>query len=249
MNENRPPDPTENNVKTFYRRPVLDRLTGRYTVAWKSDGQVATIRRHNRLSDMEGFKPSLASLLKLPTTLKTYVEAKRRAILRKPLPFLVYEAIDHLETLVGAGTRVLELGGGNSTLWFLERGAEVVTIEHSAEWAADIREAARERFGDDVKLTVIVAEGREALDAVAGLEDASFDVALVDCMNAFTYRRDGVIGVRPKIRDGGVLCLDNSDHPNNWSAVTLLGRESRTRFTGYAPMCPVVTQTSFWVVG
>ncbi|MEL6429612.1 MAG: class I SAM-dependent methyltransferase [Planctomycetota bacterium] len=248
MNDQRPPDPTENNVRTFYRRPLLDRLTGRYTVAWQSESRVATIRRRNRLEDMEGFRPAWSSLRHLPATVRSYLEARRRPILRRPVPFLVHEAIEHLATLVRPGARVLEFGGGNSTLWFLARGAEVVTIEHSEEWADHVRAAAVERHGPDAPLRVVVAEGSEALAAANALDDASFDVGLVDCMNAHTWRRDAVEAALPKVAPGGTLCLDNSDHPNNWAAVTWLGRDARRRFTGYAPMCPVVTQTSFWEV-
>ena len=42
------------------------------------------------------------------------------------------------------------------------------------------------------------------------------------------------------------MCLDNSDHPNNWNAAELMLDKERIRFTGWAPMCSVVTQTSFW---
>ncbi len=244
----RPPDPTANNVQTFYRRPLIDRLTGRYTVSWETGGHVASIRVHNRLTDLEGFKPGPGSLMRIPRTVRTYLEAKRRPILRDPVPFLVYEAIDHLATLVGPGTSVVELGGGNSTLWFLARGAKVTTVEHSEEWALAIREAAEDRLGPGAaeRLTIVVAEGETAIDVLESLAADSVDIALVDCMNAFTWRKAGVEAVLPAVRPGGTLCLDNSDHPNNWAAVTLLGRESRVRFTGYAPMCPVVSQTSFW---
>lgn len=248
--DHRPPQPESNNVRTFYRRPWLDRLTGRYTVAWENDGRVASIRVRNRLTDMEGRRPSLASLMHIPATIKTYFEAKRRTILKKPLPFLVYEAIEHMESLIGPGTRVVELGGGNSTLWFLARGAEVTTIEHSEEWAREIASETARRLGAEAvsRLTLKVAAGEEAISFAASLQDASFDLVLVDCMNAYTWRIEGVEALAPKVRSGGTLCLDNSDHPNNWSAVSRLGRDKRKRFTGYAPMCPVVTQTSFWTL-
>lgn len=248
--DNRPPDPASNNVRTFYQRPWVDRLTGHYTVAWQNDGRVASIRIRNRLTDMEGHRPSLASLMRVPATVKTYFEAKRRAILKQPLPFLVYEAIEHLETLVQPGRRVVELGGGNSTLWFLAKGARVVTIEHSEEWAEEIRKETKARLGEDAlkRLTIHIAEGEDALSIATELPDGEFDIALVDCMNAHTWRKEGARALRPKVRPGGTLCLDNSDHPNNWAAVTELGKEARTRFTGLAPMCPVVTQTSFWKI-
>ena len=248
--EPRPPAPTSNNVRTFYERPWIDRVTGHYTVSWKNEDQVASIRVHNRITDMEGHRPSLSSLLRVPSAVKTYFEAKRRSILKKPVPFLVYEAIEHLETLVGPGSKVAELGGGNSTLWFLQQGAEVVTLEHSPEWAQEIRAAAEEALGDEAasRLTVHVAAGDDALEIASSLENGSLDLALVDCMNAFTWRKAGVEALLPKVRSGGTMCLDNSDHPNNWSAVQRLGAADRLRFTGYAPMCPVVTQTSFWTL-
>lgn len=246
----RPPAPTANNVRTFYRSPLFDRLTGRYTVAWQNGECIASIRVRNRLTDMEGNRPPLGAIKHLPATVLSYLEAKRRAILTRPLPFLVYEAIDHLESILGEGTRIVELGGGNSTLWFLERGAHVTTIEHSAAWANEILQEAWCRLGERAKerLSVEIASGDEAIAIARALEDESFDVALVDCMNAYTWRRDGVEALLPKVRRGGQLCLDNSDHPNNWAAVEFLGRGARRRFTGYAPMCPVVTQTSFWRV-
>lgn len=246
----RPPDPETNEVRTFYRRPLLDRPTGRYTVAWPHGGGVASIRVRNRLRDLEGHRPPLGSLRHLPRTVATYLEARRRPILARPLPFLVFEAIAYLETLVGPGARVVELGGGNSTLWFLTRGATVACVEHDPAWADAIRREAEARLGPEgaARLTVTVAEGDAALRAAGALEDRSFDLALVDCMNAHTPRRDGVIALAPKVRPGGTLCLDNSDHPNNWSAVTLLGRSRRLRFTGLAPMCSVISQTSFWTI-
>ena len=248
MTTSRPPAPVSNNVRTFYEKPLINKLTGRYTVAWENGGQHAEIRVHNRLTDMEGHRPSLSSLMHVPSAVKTYFEAKRRSILKRPLPFLVYEAIGHLETLVKPGTKVVELGGGNSTMWFLERGAHVVTIEHSKEWAAEIRSAAEATLGAEgaARLQIEVAEGDAAIDFANSLETEAFDLALIDCMNAFTWRRAGVMALAPKVRPGGTICLDNSDHPNNWAAVEELGRSERTRFTGYAPMCPVVTQTSFW---
>ena len=248
--EQRPPAPTSNNVRTFYQRPWLNRFTGHYTVSWENEGEVASIRVHNRITDMEGHRPPLSSLMRVPATVKTYFEAKRRSILKKPVPFLVYEAIEHLGTLVGPGSKVVELGGGNSTLWFLEQGAEVVTLEHSPEWAEQITSITRETLGEEAaaRLTVHVAAGDEALEIARSFEDASFDLALVDCMNAFTWRKAGVEALLPKVRGGGTMCLDNSDHPNNWSAVNHLGASDRLRFTGFAPMCPVVTQTSFWTL-
>lgn len=244
----RPTPPDRNNVRTFYEHPLLDRPTGRYTVEWENSEGRQRIRVHNRLRDMEGHKPSLASLMRLPSVVKSYRDAKRHPILPNPVPFLVWDAIRFIEPEVKPGMDVLEVGGGNSTLWFLERGARVETIEHSGQWADDIRRATRDRLGADAleRLTIHVEHGEAAIERIRARADARLDLLLVDCMNEFTWRHDCVAAGRDKIRAGGWMVLDNSDHPNNWSAADLMLDKERIRFTGWAPMCSVVTQTSFW---
>src|SRR5205085_11823597 len=96
------------------------------------------------------------------------------------------------------------------------------------------------------RLRMHVKEGREALDLIRSFDDESFDLVLVDSMNANTLRYDATEAARSKVKKGGWIVLDNSDAPVNWSAVKLLGEAGRERFTGYAYMTSVVSQTSFW---
>lgn len=244
----RPPAPQTNAVTTRYTRPALDRWTGRYTVSWETRSGAHEIRVHTRLMDMEGHPPSLASVLRAPAILRTYLQARRHPILPDPVPFLVWDAIRFLEGLVRPGTRVLEVGSGNSTLWFLRQGCWVTSLEHSPEWARLVAEAASRSFEHERRgrLRQHVVEGDAAVSLVEGLPDASFDLALIDSMNAHTWRRDALRAALPKVAPGGWVALDNSDHPNNWAAVEDMGEAGRTRFTGFAPMCPTVTQTSLW---
>src|ERR1041385_4442123 len=50
------------------------------------------------------------------------------------LPWLGFSVIGQLKEKVGKGYRIFEYGGGGSTLFFLDRAKEVVTVEHNAEW-------------------------------------------------------------------------------------------------------------------
>lgn len=245
---NRPETPQSNNVRTFYANPLLDRLTGHYTAEWENPGGKHSVRVHNRLRDFEGNAPSIYSTLRLPRIVRTYLAARRHPILPEPVPFLVLDAIMFLEEIVQPGMRVLEVGGGNSTLWFLSRGARVTTIEHSREWADEIERWADDNLDEEARgrLEIHVAEGPAAIDIIERTANGSRDLVLVDCMNAHTWRRECVAAARPKLERGGWMVLDNSDHPNNWSGVELMSDLERLRFTGFAPMCPVVTQTSFW---
>ena len=123
----RPDTPEANNVRTFYRRPLLDRLTGHYTAEWENQDGTHSTTVHNRLRDFEGNAPSMHSLLRLPRIVRTYLASRRKPILDEPVPFLVLDAIAFLDEILEPGMRVLEVGGGNSTLWFLAHGAHVTT--------------------------------------------------------------------------------------------------------------------------
>lgn len=51
------------------------------------------------------------------------------------LPWLTYPAIMQLSRLIKPHHRVFEYGCGHSSIWFSQRAAEVVSVEHDAEWA------------------------------------------------------------------------------------------------------------------
>jgi predicted O-methyltransferase YrrM len=175
--------------------------------------------------------------------LLTYLQQKRSRILPTPVPFIVLDAIKRLTGIIRPGMRVLEIGGGNSTLWFLNKDALVTTFEHDSGWAESIERAARE----DPRLQVMVAMGQEAVDRIDELPDHSFDLSLVDSTDAIPAA-DCIPSVRRKLRRGGWLILDNSDMPANWRGAALMADRSRERYVGYSPMALKVGQTSFWRV-
>src|SRR4051812_45501617 len=53
-------------------------------------------------------------------------------------PWVTFTAISKLESLIREGTRVFEYGAGGSTLFFLQRGALLVTVEHDAAWMENV---------------------------------------------------------------------------------------------------------------
>src|SRR5688572_31303535 len=52
----------------------------------------------------------------------------------KPIPWYTYPAFDFLAGKDYGGKRVLEFGAGHSTLWWMQRAAEVLAIEGSEQW-------------------------------------------------------------------------------------------------------------------
>jgi hypothetical protein len=229
--------------RVYYRRPLLDRPLGRYTAEWDGPDGKVQLQTLNRLRDWEGNWPSLYSVLRFPYVLQTYIQGKRSHILPRPVPFLVLDAIKRLERIVQPGMKVLEIGGGNSTLWFLKKGAVVTTFDHDREWARSIEAAAPATE----RLQLTVAQGEQAVSLIDELPDRSFDLALVDSTGHIPATLC-MAPVRKKLRQGGWLVLDNSDFPANWRGVELMADRDRERYVGYPPMALKVCQTSFWRV-
>jgi hypothetical protein len=51
-----------------------------------------------------------------------------------PLPWVTYSFIDFIKTRLGKDFKIFEYGSGNSTLFYAQRVARVVSVEHDEEW-------------------------------------------------------------------------------------------------------------------
>jgi predicted O-methyltransferase YrrM len=123
----------------------------------------------------------------------------------RPAPMMSYGLVEYLMSLDLSGQSVLEIGGGQSTLFWAARVQSVVTLEHDREWAARIS-------GDrpaNIRIVEVAPDGY--VGALAAL-DETFDMIVIDCAaNRFEAAR----AAAPKLRAGGMIVLDNSDwHPN-----------------------------------
>jgi predicted O-methyltransferase YrrM len=168
--------------------------------------------------------------------------------MKQPVPFIVLDAIKFLSEKIRPGMRVLEIGGGNSSLWFLEKGAVLTTYEHDMNWAQTVLEEVQKKplHYNENRFTLKVMKGTPAILDISKLEDESFDIVLVDSMNEFTRRNECIRAAISKVKKGGWLVLDNSDNPVNWSGMELLQGKEKYKFTGYSPMALFVCQTTFW---
>lgn len=249
MDRNQISPPNIHIVSSEYQIPVIDKLLGRTTLRWQcDDGHKETLTANLRFTDYEGNPPSFYSLTKLPYVAKTYFQAKRSPIMSKPVPFLVMDAIRYLDGLVKPGMKVMELGGGNSSLWFLSKGAKVTTYEHDVHWGQMVYETVENeplKYNEN-NFELKVMQGTATLTDIMNQEDASFDIILIDSMNQYTRRNDCIRAAMKKIKPGGWLILDNSDNPINWKGAELLAGKEMIRFTGFGPMAFFVCQTTFW---
>ena len=149
-------------------------------------------------------------------------------------PWVTYAAINFLSRSLTEQMRVFEWGVGGSTIFFAQRAAELVSVEHDCKWAEDIQrlmESIRYRSWNlfvvqpngscptgkadpaDPRSYASFAEAysgrsfREYASVIDGFPDEYFDIVFVDGR----ARPSCVMHAIPKIRTGGYLFVDDME--------------------------------------
>lgn len=145
-----------------------------------------------------------------------------------------FQVLGLLNRRIRSTSKVFEFGGGGSTLYFLDRAGEVVTVEHNGEWfgilSSKVSAAEKARWKGafvpgEKGLAVSAPDASEPshyyttdeafLDSnfkkyashIDGFPDGYFDCVVVDGRS----RPSCVLHALPKIKPGGCLVLDNSE--------------------------------------
>lgn len=145
----------------------------------------------------------------------------------RPVPWFTYSAISFLDQVVPDDTTVLEIGGGNSSLWWTARNCPVTVIEADQTWADELRAQ-----GIHDIAVVASADGvRESLQALL-ISGRRFGVVVVDGIAP----RDRYLNEAAQlVDDNGLLVFDNSDRLAYRSALGGLNGFHRFDFFGMGP--------------
>jgi hypothetical protein len=164
---------------------------------------------------------SPAQALELPRA----VRERKQSTLDRRQPWWPYTAERYVRERVFPGMSVFEYGGGGSTLWLTDLGAQVTTVEHDTGWAASLSDAApvatvllRE---PDPSGTIPGFDSTGYFDTyVRSIREAegSFDFVIVDGR----ARVACVLEAMPRIRPGGMLLLDDSERSRYRPALNVL---------------------------
>jgi SAM-dependent methyltransferase len=143
-------------------------------------------------------------------------------------PWVTFAAIDFLKANVKKSHRIFEWGSGGSTIFFAERAAEVISIEHDSGWFAKVEESLRDRNRRNVQyraLPPVETGGRNAAYAsgVSGFETFSFEnyVRAIDDFDDGFFdfviidgraRMSCLEAALPKVAAGGWIVLDNANY-------------------------------------
>lgn len=153
-------------------------------------------------------------------------------------PWLVYGATDFLEHTIPPTARILELGGGGSTLFWLNRGNQVVTIENDGEWFGRMKEV----IGTNPNWKPYLVE-EISIPSLENLGLGQFDVIV----NDFIGDRSSVTKwIEGGLNPGGFIVWDNSDRASETGALDSLKKSGfgHVDFFGLSPINSFALQTT-----
>jgi hypothetical protein len=163
----------------------------------------------------------------------------RRRPMSYRLPWLTFDAIRYLDRNVHPGQRVFEFGSGHSTLYWADKGVDLVSVEDDPQWFDMVREATRGCERVDLRL-----EKGEA-NYLGRLHEASgdFDAILVDG----SHRKACIAAAVGRVRPGGLLIVDNTDWHWMQNADALVPEQwQKVELAGFAPFIGHGSQTTVW---
>jgi len=186
-----------------------------------------------------------------------------RELLSAGWPWITFPAMRWLRSYLRPSMAVFEWGAGGSTVFFARRVARVVSVEYDAVWGDAVAARLRAQGLGNVELRLLPPEPgedgelyrssapefsgmsfRRYVQSVLDHADGTFDVILVDGR----ARLGCVMTALPKLKEDGVLILDNSERVDAAEACARLSGPGWTarHFTGPGPhsLWPVFWRTT-----
>ncbi len=117
-------------------------------------------------------------------------------------PWLVPASIPIIDSLIKPDDTGIEFGSGRSTLWLAKRLKHLVSIEHNYSWYNKIKVC----IPENVSLHLVGESPRDYTEIIDNMPVVDF--CLVDGM----WRDLCLEKMLPKIKQNGVLVLDNADN-------------------------------------
>ena len=134
----------------------------------------------------------------------------------KTLPYMTNDEIVDLVSYLTRDTEMLEIGGGNSTIFLSKLVKRLVTIEHNFEWSKTIENMMK---NSDVDWTLHVVEPNWSqihpfqpaesgqfdnyVNFISTLDDNQFDVILVDGRDRVRCTLQSI----PKLKKNGIMLI------------------------------------------
>lgn len=155
-----------------------------------------------------------------------------------PIPWITYPALDFMTPRVGAGMTVFEFGSGNSTLWWSQRVAHVMAVEHDAVWASKVAET----LPSNASVSHVPLESGGDYCHHAQASGRRFDVIVVDGRDRVNCALSSIECLNPD----GVIIWDNTERSRYAAGLRALSKHGfrRIGFRGPSPINTFASETS-----
>lgn len=144
----------------------------------------------------------------------------------EPLPWYTFPMIEFLKQRDVSDMRVLEFGGGQSTLWWAAHAASVLCIEEDASWC----QAIRAQMPANVDLRHVDKADFDQIEKLLSDAGGTFDLVIVDGH----LRREATALAKGFLSEQAAVILDNAEgygfqeETSDWPM-------TRVDFYGFAP--------------
>ncbi len=152
-----------------------------------------------------------------------------------PLPWFTYPAIDFLSQFDYRDRNIFEYGCGMSTLYWLNKSANVYGVEDNPKWFAEVIKLSKG------KAQIELSKGADYVQSISSLK-LLFDLIIIDGK----HREECLNASIKYLNDDGILILDNSDrHPELCKNVRDKGF-TEIDFHGFGPINDYTWTTSLF---
>jgi predicted O-methyltransferase YrrM len=157
-----------------------------------------------------------------------------------PLPLYTYPAIEYLASFDCVNKKIFEFGSGQSTLYWLEQGADIVSVENNQKW---IDKLSANLIGKNHQYIFANTQDSYA-NSILEFPDSHFDLIIIDGIFSRYLCAKNVIA---KIKKDGLVILDNSDwYPNTAKFLRENLDFIQVDFYGFRPSRPETAVTSLF---
>ena len=181
------------------------------------------------------------ALPRLPKTTSGYIFTEQKVL----LPWFTYPAIAQLLRMDIKGERLLEYGSGSSTVFFIEQGCSVYSIEDNHDWATLVKS----RVGNSAEIKVI-PEQDGYVQTAKQLAKLNPSMIVVDGLK----RKECAAEIRDYLKnnldskDLWMIILDNSDwHGSSYAILSDCKDFVGFDFYGHGPYNSYTWCTSLFV--
>ncbi len=155
----------------------------------------------------------------------------------RPLPWYTYPAIEFVKQLDFSNRDIFEYGAGYSSLFYAARCRRITSVEDNRRWFETIRPRA------PANCEILWAATPEAYGGAILQYPHAFDVVIIDG----SYREQCCVPALQKLKPGGMIILDNSDHHKECVAILAQADLIQVDMAGFGPQNGYVWATSFFL--